>query len=87
MADFATLGAQHEDGFKIDDMLKFITDGTAQAKAKLDTIKNSGSDVSIGDMFDMQLLMNRLSQVSEMTTSVINAAHSAISSMARNVKG
>jgi len=35
----------------------------------------------------MQLLMNHLSQVSEMSTSIVSASNSAISSMARNVKG
>jgi hypothetical protein len=43
--------------------------------------------ISITDMFDMQTFMNHLSQLSEMSTAVINAANTAISSMARNVKG
>ncbi|MBV9941051.1 MAG: DUF5407 family protein, partial [Solirubrobacterales bacterium] len=36
--------------------------------------------------FEMQMLMNRLSQLSEMATSVASATNSAIASMARNVK-
>jgi len=42
--------------------------------------------VSITDMFEMQMLMNKLSQLREMSSSVVSAANSAISSMARNVK-
>jgi hypothetical protein len=34
----------------------------------------------------MQMLMNHLSQLSEMATAVVSSANSAISSMARNVK-
>lgn len=40
----------------------------------------------VADMFAMQMLMNHLSQLSEMSTSVVSAANSAISSMARNIK-
>jgi Family of unknown function (DUF5407) len=37
-------------------------------------------------MFEMQMLMNHLSQLSEMSGSAVSAANSAISSMPRNVK-
>ena len=37
-------------------------------------------------MFEMQMLMNHLSQLSEMATSVVSASNSAIADMARNVK-
>ena len=42
--------------------------------------------MSIADMFEMRLLMNRFSQLSEMGTSVTSAANSAIASMARGIK-
>ena len=45
-----------------------------------------GSDVSVEDMFEMQMLMNQYSQLSEMSSSVMSSANAAISSMARNVK-
>jgi hypothetical protein len=35
----------------------------------------------------MQMLMNHLSQLSEMSTAVVNASNTAINTMARNVKG
>jgi hypothetical protein len=34
-------------------------------------------------IFRMQMAMNKLSQLSEMSTSVLSAAHSSISSLAR----
>ena len=57
------------------------------AKSKISVIQAKKSAMSIGDMFDLQMAMNRLSQFSEMSTSVIAAMQTAIMSMARNVKG
>ena len=42
--------------------------------------------ISIGHMLETQMLMNRLSHLSEMSTSIISASNSAISSLARNIK-
>lgn len=63
-----------------------INDATQAVKSKLDAIKKTKSAISIGDMFEMQMLMNHLSQLSEMSTSVISLMNSSVSSMARNVK-
>jgi hypothetical protein len=41
--------------------------------------------ISIGDMFDMQMLMNHLSQLSDMATTVVGAFNSSISGMARKI--
>jgi len=76
-----------DDVFSVGDLFRLISDATASAKAKLLEIKDQKSAISIGDMFEMQMLMNHLSQLSEMSTSVVSASHTAISSMARNVKG
>jgi hypothetical protein len=43
--------------------------------------------VTIGDMFTMQTLMNHLSQMSETSTSVVDALNQTLADMARNVKG
>lgn len=80
-------GGYVEDGFSVDFLISIVNDATVSAKAKLDTMKSRRSAISIADMFDMQMLMNHLSQLSEMSTSVVSASNSAISSMARNVKG
>ena len=54
--------------------------------AKLSALRNAGSSISITDMFEMQMKMNRLSQLSEMATAMVSASGAAIQSIARNVK-
>jgi hypothetical protein len=76
-----------ETGFNINFLLGIVNDATISAKNKLAILKARRSSISIADMFDMQMLMNHLSQLSEMATNVVSASNSAISSMARNVKG
>ncbi len=75
-----------KEGFDISQLFSLVTDATEQVKTKLSVMQSQGSSISIADMFDMQMLMNHLSQLSEMSTSVVSASNSAISSMARNVK-
>ena len=43
-------------------------------------------NISIVEMFEMQMLMNHLSQLSEMSGAVISASNAAIASLARNLK-
>lgn len=73
--------------FDVSGLRNLLNDATNAVKGKIDGIKSRGSAISIGDMLDVQLTMNKLSQMSEMTTSVVSAANTSISSMARNVKG
>lgn len=73
-------------GFDVGNLFHIINDATKSAQAKLREIQARRSAVSIGDMFEMQMLMNHLSQLSEMATSVVSASNTAIASMARNVK-
>jgi len=80
-------GTNVQSGFSVQSLFHIVADATASAKAKLIEIKNRRSAISIGDMFEMQMLMNHLSQLSEMSTSVVSASNSAIADMARNVKG
>lgn len=75
------------EGFNMEELIEIVTNATISAKTKLQDIKARRSAISIGDMFEMQMLMNHLSQLSEMSTAVVNASNSAIVSMARNVKG
>ncbi len=74
-------------GFNVQELFSIINNAVLSAKAKLLQIQSNRSSISIGDMFEMQMLMNHLSQLSEMSTNVVSASHSAVSSMARNVKG
>lgn len=73
-------------GFKVQDLFETVDNAVTSAKAKLLLIKENRSSISIGDMFEMQMLMNHLSQLSEMSTSVVSSANSAISRMAQNIK-
>jgi hypothetical protein len=67
-------------------LLDVVNDAAKKAKAKLAQIKAAGDTINIGDMFDMQMAMNHLSQLSEMCSSVVNACNTSMSSMARNTK-
>lgn len=80
-------GDNIQSAFSVQDLFKVLNDATASAKLKLLEIKNRRSAISIGDMFEMQMLMNHLSQLSEMSTSVVSASNSAIQRMAQNIKG
>lgn len=79
-------GSNIQSGFSVKNLFQIIQDATVSAKVKLMQIKNRRSAISIGDMFEMQMIMNHLSQLSEMSTSVVSAANSAISRMAQNIK-
>ena len=72
--------------FNMSALVEIIANATVSAKAKLQAIKNNASSISIADMFDMQMLMNHLSQLSEMSTAVVSAANSAITKMASNIR-
>jgi len=81
-------GSNHaQSGFTVNTLLGVVNSATVSAQTKLLEIQARKSSVSIGDMFEMQMLMNNLSQVSEMSTSVVSAANSVIMDMARSVKG
>lgn len=68
-------------------MLDTLSAATSNVQKRMEDLKSKGSNLAITDMFEMQMLMNNLSQLSEMSTSIVSASNSAISSMARNVKG
>lgn len=79
-------GDSRQSGFDVNFLFHIVSDATLSAKMKLQAIKDRRSSISIGDMFEMQMLMNHLSQLSEMSTNVVSAANQAINSMARNIK-
>lgn len=80
-------GSGVQSGFSVSKLFKIISDATKSAQNKISGISARKSAISIGDMFEMQMLMNHLSQISEMATAVVSASNSAIADMARNVKG
>jgi len=73
-------------GFDIQALLQIVNSSTNATQSHLNAINAQGQNISIGDMFEMQMMMNKLSQLSEMSTAVVNASNSSIQSMARNVK-
>jgi hypothetical protein len=60
---------------------------TARVREKLQLAGGAGDKVSIADMFKLQMQMNHLSQLSEMSTSIVSASNQAISAMVRNIRG
>jgi len=80
-------GSNIQSGFSVKNLFSIIQDATISAKVKLLQIKNRRSAISIGDMFEMQMIMYHLSQLSEMSTAVVSASNSAITRMAQNIKG
>lgn len=79
-------GNNTQSGFKVGALFQIINNAVASAKLKLSGIAQNRSSVSIGDMFEMQMLMNHLSQLSEMTTNVVSASNQAINAAARQIK-
>jgi len=79
-------GSGVQTGFNVSDLFSLVNDATISAKTKLLQIKAQKSAISIGDMFEMQMLMNHLAQLSEMSSNIVSAANQAVQSMARNVK-
>ena len=80
-------GKATSSGFDVSKLFAIVNQAVLSAKVKLSEINKNKSSISIGDMFEMQMLMNHLSQLSEMSTSVVSASNSAIQRMAQNVKG
>jgi hypothetical protein len=80
------LHAHTASGANVTELVQLVAKATADVEAKMRQIKAKGENISIADLFEMQMLMNHLSQLSEMSTSVVSASNSAISSMARGIK-
>ena len=66
------------------DMIDLLS---VQSKSKIALIRSKKSAMSIADMFDLQMAMNKLSQFTEMSTAVVTAVNQSSTSVARNVKG
>lgn len=65
-------------------MLDIVRARTLAVNKKLENL-GPGDTFDIAEMFEMQLLMNKLSQLTEMAGGVMAAAHSATQTMARNI--
>lgn len=65
------------------DLISVLSD---QAKSKIEDIAQRGDNISIADMFDMQMDMNHLSQMSEMSSSIVMSTNQSIMSIAKNIR-
>jgi len=76
-----------EASFDLLQLIALVNQVSNDAKQKLNSISQQTSSVSIGDMFSMQMLMNHLSQMGEMASSVVSAINTAFSNLTRGIKG
>jgi len=83
----ALSGATAWQGFNVADLLSVVGQSSDQANARLVAMTKSTDQISISDMFDMQMLMNHLGQMTEMSGSVLSALNTSVLSLARNIKG
>ena len=75
------------EGFDITSLQSILKNAEKLVIEKLSSIKEKAQDkIDIGDLFDMQWMMNKFSQLSEMSSAVLAGAHAAIQSITRNVK-
>lgn len=71
--------------FSMEDLITIVTEATIDVRTKIEQIQARASAISIGDMFDVQMLMNHLTQLSEMSTGVVAASNQAIQSIATKI--
>jgi hypothetical protein len=74
-------------GVQFSVLVQAINDLTATTMSKIAIIRSKKSAMSIADMFDLQMAMNKLTQFSEMSTSVISGMNTSVNDIARNMKG
>ena len=67
-------------------LFKEVNDTTKELQKKITEIQKAPESLSIGDMYEMQLLMNHLVELSQTIDDVVSASNTSIQSMARNVK-
>ena len=77
---------KEQPGLEFDFLINALNDLKVDVKSKIASIRSKKSAMSIADMFDLQMAMNKLSQFSEASTSLISAMNTAINSISRNVK-
>ena len=78
---------QGKQAMNFGEMADIVEAAHRAAKEQLNFIKSRKENVSVGDMFDMQMMMNRFNQLCELATSVAGAMHQATYAIARNVRG
>jgi len=69
---------------KLIDFISSLSDDASQMIAQ---IRSKKSAMSVADMFQLQMAMNKLSQSTEMSSGMVAAINGAISAINRNLKG
>jgi hypothetical protein len=83
----SVLASTYEHAISIDNLFEHIAEATLDARKKLEQLAaGQEKGVGIGEMFEMEMLLNHLAQLSEMVTNLVSAVNLAINNMARNVK-
>lgn len=77
----------HTNNVQFSALVNMIDYLSGQAVSKIAAIRSKKSAMSIADMFDLQMAMNKLSQFSEMSTSVVSAINTSANSINRGIKG
>lgn len=76
---------ERQAGFAFAPLADMINDLTNQVKQKIVDMRENQDTMSIADMFDLQMAMNKLSQMSELSTTVLAEANKAISRILQNM--
>lgn len=74
-------------GFSIEGLKDKIQDASDAVKAQLAKFDTPNEEINIKDMFEMQIKMNHLNQLSDMTSGVVAATNAAIKTMTSNMRG
>jgi hypothetical protein len=77
----------HTQNIEFTALVNMIDYLSGQAVSKIANIRSKKSAMSIADMFDLQMAMNKLSQFTEMSTDVVSAVNTSANSISRNIKG
>ncbi len=73
-----------------DPLVHGIASLTAEVVKRIDAMReesSKGSGMSIVKMFELQIAMTELENMSSASTNLVSALNSAVGSMARNLKG
>jgi ABC-type uncharacterized transport system YnjBCD ATPase subunit len=76
-------GSTKRDALDMSTLVNFMQLQGSSVIAQLSIVTSQGSQVSIGMMFQMQMLMNHFSQASEMSSALFSAMNTEIVGMAK----
>ncbi|GAB4230473.1 MAG: hypothetical protein Tsb0021_08550 [Chlamydiales bacterium] len=69
----------------MESLVEIVNDQTLSVKEMVNKMKAEKGDISIASMFELQMFMNKLSQLSEMASAVVSAMNQSIQSIASKI--